>query len=169
VANLFDIGADPLQRRRRGEPDLDPFSDAARFPTLVHDQQNALRSAGVDIQAAAVADPNSIAGRFNPLDKGSIFSRQNPGLADALRDQQNDALQPRATSGPVRQPHDELSAVDRYAITTGYQTPADIAATQGASSIDKAAYDTQPAMRQNIAATEVLRRRRDPYGLFSDN
>lgn len=169
MADIFNIGSDPLAHRRRGDADPDPFSDAARFPTLVHDQQAQLRDAQAGIAGAALGGAGSVAARFNPLDKGSIFSRQFAGAADALRDQQNDALQPRGVE-PQRAPQgQDVSARDRYALDTGYQTPTDIAATQGASSIEKSAYDTQPAMRQNIAASEVLRRRRDPYGLFSDN
>ena len=146
MADIFDTGPDPLARRRRGDSAPDPFSDAARFPTLVQRDQSALRDAQAGIQGAALGGRNSVAGRFDPLDKGSIFSRQFAGAADALRDAQRPAaaLGPRPVSQSA-----ELSSIDRYAVDTGYQTPADIAAQQGLNAIDRYAYDTNPAQRDS--------------------
>lgn len=78
-------------RRRRNAVEPDPFSAAARFPTLVERDKQALQTAGADIRGAELGGPNSIAGRFNPLSGGSIFSRQSPGAFDTLRDQQRQA------------------------------------------------------------------------------
>ena len=162
---------DPLRRRRPGDAPLDPFSDAARFPTLVHDQNNDAQAVSDQIRAAAIGGPNSVAGRFNPLDAGSIFARNNPGIIDAARDAERQVLAPRSSAVSTNGPQ-ELSSIDRYAITTGYQTPQQIAQQQGLGAIDRSAYDTQPAQRANIAAagsiSDALRRRRDPYNLFSE-
>lgn len=156
-------------RRRGGDP-ADAFSDAARFPTLVQDQQNAFAGASSDLAAAAAGGQNSVAGRFNPLDKGSIFSRQFPGAADTARDAMNradpsnnyyngPALEPRST-GPQ-----ELSAGDRYAIDTGYQSADSIKSQQGLGAISRYAIDTgnKPAMPEPVTPL----RKRQPVSDFS--
>ena len=114
--------------RRRRSADVDPYSDAARFPTLVERDSNALSGAVEAIRDGQLGGAGSIAARFDPRDKGSIFSRQFGGAAEALRDQQRqadpsnnyyngDSGVPAPTSG-IRNP---LSAIDRYAALMGYQ------------------------------------------------
>jgi hypothetical protein len=157
--------------RRRGN--ADPFSDEARFPSLVQDQQNSLRQtfgdiqqAGIEHTAAVAGGPNSIAARFDPMNSGSIFSRQYAGAFDAAHDQllredpsnnyYNGSLPRRAGNGAAFQIGSSLSAMDRDAINSGYQTPAQIAQQQGMSATDRYAADTgyspTPSLRKRIAA-----------------
>jgi hypothetical protein len=114
--------------RRRGAPD--PFSDEARFPTLVQDQQNDL-SAGLDaLRARNIFGKNSVEGRFDPLDHGSIFSRQFGGLADSLRDTQE-------RLNPANSYYNGANGLQRRDISQG---TADLVA--GPSAIDRYAADT---------------------------
>jgi hypothetical protein len=115
--------------RRRGE--VDPFSTAARFPSLTQDAtaqaqstMDAIRQAGAQHTLAEAGGANSIAARNDPLRYGSVFARENPGVLDAFRAQENAAAAPDA--GGIQRRLDaptEPSATDRYAARFGYDTP----------------------------------------------
>ena len=115
--------------RRRGE--VDPFSTAARFPSLTQDAMaqaqstmDAIRQAGAQHTLAEAGGANSIAARNDPLRHGSVFARENPGVLDAFRAQENAAAAPDA--GGIQRRLDaptEPSATDRYAARYGYDTP----------------------------------------------
>ena len=85
-----------------------PGSDDARWPTLARERDNAfaaMQQAGASAlrqHALALAGGSgSTAARFDPLNYGSVFSRQYPGLFDSLRDQQRAAPQPSTQGVPT--------------------------------------------------------------------
>lgn len=122
-------------RRRRGDEVDDPFSDAARFPTLVQDQRADLADAAQQMRDRSIFGKNSAAGRFDQLSTGSIFSRQFGGLADTLRDQQRAAdpsnnyyngQDQNPANGTLGLRRDEMSASERYGETMGYRPLGDV-------------------------------------------
>lgn len=114
--------------RRRG--DLDPFSDAARFPSLVQDATNqaqstmdAIRLAGAQHTLAEAGGAGSVAARNDPLRYGSVFARENPGVFDAFRAQEREQAAPDVSG--IQRRFDtpaEPSATERYAARFGYGT-----------------------------------------------
>jgi hypothetical protein len=106
---------------RRRAP-IDPFSEAARFPSLAQDDQAEAQSTFADLQNAGVqhlaaqADgANSVAARNDPLQYGSVFSRQHPGAFDAFRDSQRQDVSGGLPRRTELTPLTEPSATDRYA------------------------------------------------------
>lgn len=158
------MAANFMQRRS-----LDPFSDAARFPTLQTAGQD-LADASAQHTAAVAGGPNSVAARFDPLNEGSIFSRQEPGAYDAAHDQQlqqdpsnnyyNGGGIARRGDAVAAQPQPQLDATDRYALDTGYQSADSIKGQQGLDAIGRYAIDTgftppAPTLRRRVANSSL--------------